>query len=473
MKSLTDRILSVLRDECRLTPDDLITVGVSGGIDSMFLLVQLYEMKLPLIAAVFNHGLRPEAADECRFVLDFCRQKGIPCICGEADVHGYAADKGLGIEEAARQLRYRFLFDTAVQNKAAAVATAHHADDQAETVLLHLLRGSGIDGLGGIRPYSLPNAFSETIPLIRPLLGITRAEIEAFAAETGMPFREDRSNTDTAYTRNRIRHDLIPGLKAEYNPQIVQALCRLAESAAADSEVLEAERESAGKYMSLRFRENGAEWSRKTYQSYRPGLRMRLLRSIFSKLGADVSEIGYSNLKESDKFFINARYNQTIPLMSGIYLRCEGDKAQILNNIKINQWKYPQVSQGWELVTEIRAADPRDLRLWQEKARQHPEMAILDASLAASDPYLRRIRAGERFQPYGNRGHSQKMSDFLINCKIPKEYRPDLAVAADAEGIIWVPGLRVAQRCAISEQTKRIMILKLKKEQTGSGHLEE
>ena len=124
MKSLTDRILSVLRDECRLTPDDLITVGVSGGIDSMFLLVQLYEMKLPLIAAVFNHGLRPEAADECRFVLDFCRQKGIPCICGEADVHGYAADKGLGIEEAARQLRYRFLFDTAVQNKAAALVVA-------------------------------------------------------------------------------------------------------------------------------------------------------------------------------------------------------------------------------------------------------------------------------------------------------------------------------------------------------------
>ena len=121
------------------------------------------------------------------------------------------------------------------------------------------------------------------------------------------------------------------------------------------------------------------------------------------------------------------------------------------------------MSQGWELVTETRVIEPRDLRLWQEKARQHPETAILDANWLALEPCLRRIRPGERFQPYGNGGRSQKLSDFLVNSKVPKEYRPDLAVAADAEGIIWIPGMRVSNRCAISESTKKIMILNLKK----------
>ncbi len=461
--TLHGRILSSLRNECRIDPESRILAAVSGGIDSMFLLTMLHELKLPLTAAVFNHGLRPEAAEECGFVQSYCAGKGIPCVTGEADVRAYAAGQGIGIEEAARELRYRFLFKMAEEQHTAAVATAHHADDRAETVLLHLLRGTGIDGLTGIRPYSLPNAFSGTIPLIRPLLGVTRAEIEAYAAEAGIPFREDRSNADPAYTRNRIRLDLIPRLKADYNPQIVQALCRLAESAGADLEVLGADCEWAEKYMGLRFHENGAEWSRKTYLSYPAGLRLRLLRRILSKLNTDISDIGYHNLKESDEFFVSARYNQTIPLTGVIYLQCRGEKAEILNNVNIKQWKYPQISQGWELTIETRPAEPRDLRLWQEKARQHPEMAVLDAYQTSHAPWLRRIRPGERFDPYGNRGSSQKLSDFLINNKIPKEYRRDLAVAADEMGIIWVPGLRIANRCAVTERTKKIMILKLKK----------
>ncbi len=460
---LHDRILTALRQDCHIDPENRILVGVSGGIDSMFLLTILHELELPLTAAVFNHGLRPEASEECAFVQSFCADKDIPCISGKADVRAFAAEKSVGLEQAARELRYRFLFDSASAAQAAAVATAHHADDQAETVLLHLLRGTGLDGLSGIRPYSLPNAFSKTIPLIRPLLGITRAEIEKFAAESGMRFRQDSSNTDAAYTRNRIRLELIPLLKKDYNPQIVQALCRLAESTSADRDVLEADRESAEKYMGLRFHENGAEWSRKTYLCYPVGLRMRLLRRVLSNLNTDISDIGYQNLKETDHFFVNARYNQTVPLTGEIYLRCRGSKAEILNNVNINQWKYPQLAQGWELVIETREIEPGYLRLWQEKARQHPETAILDMYCIAHTPYLRRIRPGERFQPYGNKGSSQKISDFLINGKVPKEYRPDLAVVSDAEGIIWIPGLRVSNRCAISDHTRKIMILKLKK----------
>ena len=223
---------------------DEVLLGLSGGPDSLCLLHILcllrFEIGFGLSALHLNHKIRGAEADaDAEWVKELCGLLCVPLAVYERDIPAMAKELGITEEDAGRRVRHELLKAEA-EKTGAKVALAHNRDDQAETVLLHLLRGSGIDGLGGIRPYSLPNAFSETIPLIRPLLGITRAEIEAFAAETGMSFREDRSNTDTAYTRNRIRHDLIPGLKAEYNPQIVQALCRLAESAAADSEFAEA-----------------------------------------------------------------------------------------------------------------------------------------------------------------------------------------------------------------------------------------
>ena len=155
------QISSVLEKDCHVVDNDLILVAVSGGIDSMFLLTQLYEMGQPVVAAVFNHGLRPEAVEECEFVENYCRERNILCFRGEADVRAYSLENGLGIEESARKLRYQFLFSTAAENGCTAVATAHHANDQAETVLMHILRGTGIDGLTGMKPYGFLKEYSE------------------------------------------------------------------------------------------------------------------------------------------------------------------------------------------------------------------------------------------------------------------------------------------------------------------------
>ena len=462
MDSLASRIEYSLRNDCRVRPEDKLLVGVSGGLDSVFLLSQLFEIGQPVVAAVFDHGLRPEAAEECDFVENFCAERGILCIRGEGDVRSFSAETGMGIEETARELRYRFLFKTAADNGCAAVATAHHANDQAETVLMHILRGTGIDGLCGIRPIGFLTKYSETIPVIRPLLNISRGEIEKYAAETGMPFREDRSNADTAYLRNRIRQELIPKLEADYNPRIVDSLCRLAGSAAADKELLDGACEDAIRYASFFRFDNGCEWSRRTFGTYSVGLRYRMLRALFSRMGADLSEIGFQHLIAADHFFTKGRYNQTISLLNGFLLRCEGDRAMILTSPDVPQWRYPQFSHGWTLYCETRHIQPKDLPEWQEKARTHPEMAVLDAAQVAGQPVLRKIIPGERFEPYGMGGKSQKLSDFLINNKVPQQYRSDLAAAADKEGVIWVPGLRVSSRCALSPAARRILILKLK-----------
>ena len=461
-------INTTLRNKCHVKEDDKILAGVSGGIDSIFLVTQLHEIGQPVVAAVFHHGLRPEASEECDFVEKYCAERGISCIRGEGDVHSYAAEKGLGIEEAARELRYRFLFQTAADNGCAAIATAHHANDQAETVLMHILRGSGIDGLCAMQPYGFLKAYNETIPLIRPMLDITREEIEAYAAETGMPFREDKTNSDTAYLRNRIRHDLIPKLASDYNPRIVDSLCRLAKSASADKELLDSDCDEALRYAAFYQFDTCCEWSRRTYRSYMPGLRQRMLRSVLSMMGADLSKVGFHHLIVADNILMTGRYNQVIPLIDGYWLCCEGEKALILTDPDRQQWKYPQISQGWALYRETRHIQAKDLPEWVEKARTHPEWAILDANQVAATPFLRKIDPGDRFQPYGMKGKVQKLSDFLINNKVPLQYRSDLVIAADREGIIWVPGHRVSNRCALSDDTRVILILKLKKVEKGS-----
>ncbi len=461
VNDLSARILSSLRSDCHIQPETPVVAGVSGGIDSVFLLAWLHKLGQPLIAAVFNHGLRPEAPEECDFVKAFCSERGIPCILGSGDVRSYAEAGHTGIEAAARELRYRFLFDTAEKKQAAAVITAHHANDRAETVLLHLLRGTGIDGLSGMRPYALPNPFSETIPLTRPLLGVTRAEIEAYMSENGIPYREDSSNSGPEFTRNRIRLDLIPKLEREYNPKIVESLCRLAETASADADILNEITGSTAKYIGALFPDDRVEWSRKAYQAQPDGLRMRLLRLFFSKLVGETTDISYKILKQADDFFLNARYNRIMPVFGKVSLQCEGNKASIINSTNNVQWKYPQLSQGWTLSAETQHISENELPYWIRTAKEHPEWGILDANQVADYPVLRKIRLGERFSPYGMGGRTQKLSDFLINNRIPEPYRADLAVAADEGGIVWIPGLRVSNRCALHPGTHRIMILKL------------
>ena len=215
-----------------------VLCAVSGGVDSMVLLWLLQALgSCDLTAATFDHCLRPGSARDADFVADWCRERGIPCRMGRGDVADYARTSGETVEEAARTLRYRFLESTADQIGADYIATAHHADDNAETVLLHLLRGSGLKGLGGIPP--------RRGRIVRPLLWLTRREIAALAAEQAIPFREDESNADPAYTRNFLRHQVMPLLE-QVNPGVSRTLCRTARTLRRDEECLsELTREAA------------------------------------------------------------------------------------------------------------------------------------------------------------------------------------------------------------------------------------
>lgn len=205
-----------------------VVVAVSGGTDSVALLRGLAVLasgaSCRLAVAHFNHRLRADAAADAEFVAELAGRLGLPCEIGEADTAAAARAAGDGIEAAARSERYRFLQSAAERIGARYVATAHTADDQAETILHRIVRGTGVGGLAGMPRV---RKLSDAVTLIRPMLGLHRDEVLAYLAHLGQPFREDPTNASHAYTRNRIRHGLLPLLKSEYNQDVVAALLRL------------------------------------------------------------------------------------------------------------------------------------------------------------------------------------------------------------------------------------------------------
>jgi tRNA(Ile)-lysidine synthetase-like protein len=241
-------------------PTEPVIVGTSGGPDSVALLHVLVRLSQPAesrrvcacthaeqpclniapIVAHLNHGLRGADADEDqRFVEELAARLGLPCEVGRADVSTEAATQGVGIEEAARQVRRQFLADVACRRGARKIALGHHGDDRAETVLFHILRGTGVEGLAALGPRS-PVLAAEGLEIVRPLIAVRRDPILAYLAPEGLPYREDATNDSAAFTRNRIRGELLPLLREKFNPKVDEALTRLADQAAAASEVLAA-----------------------------------------------------------------------------------------------------------------------------------------------------------------------------------------------------------------------------------------
>lgn len=208
--------------------DVTVVLAVSGGVDSTALLRATAALKLAgpgrLVVGHFHHGLRPAADDDERFVVQLCGELGIACETGRADVATTAQSLGDGVENAARQARYRFLQALAEQHGARLVATAHTADDQAETILHHIIRGTGLAGLAGM-PRCRP--LSPAVSLLRPLLSIRRREVLDYLKKIKQPYRDDESNEDRQFTRNRIRHELMPLLTEQYNVDAVNAILRL------------------------------------------------------------------------------------------------------------------------------------------------------------------------------------------------------------------------------------------------------
>ncbi len=452
---------------CQLDRSAPVLVGVSGGPDSLCLLDALARLQFPLIAAHFDHRLRPGSDQEAERVRSAAFSLKARFVSGSADVAGRAREAHLSIEEAARDLRYRFLFDQARLCSAQAVAVGHTADDQVETVIMHLLRGAGLNGLQGMLYRSLNPTWDAEIPLVRPLLDIWRVETLAYCQERGLQPVFDPTNQDEEFFRNRIRHELIPLLES-YQPQARQNIWRMARLLAGDDEALRAAAEEAfqsclveqsGGYVALRQEE---------FVALPVGLQRRVLRMAIG----DLRNVDFVLVENAVKFALGIQ-GGVVNLLQGLRMVVEDGRLIITSGHLPPDPAWPQIEPGelslnipgevdlclgWRLAG--RWVEQKDLPQFPLQGIS-PWEAWLDADTLPAALCLRRPRPGDRFQPLGMAGHSLKLSDFWINEKLPRRARAAWPLLASSDGIVWVPGFRLAHPYRVQKNTRKALHVQL------------
>jgi len=419
------KVESYIKQNNLICAGERVGVGVSGGVDSMSLLFVLKNLGYRLIALHFEHGIRGEASRaDAAFVREVCAREDIPFLMGSADVPAYAREHKMSLEAAARVLRYEFLMGAGADK----VATAHHMDDNAESVLMNIARGCGIGGLSGID--------ARAGNLVRPFLCVRRAEIEAYAKERSIPHVTDQTNFDMRYTRNRVRHGLMRELE-KINPAATEALCRLSRYAAEYGRVI-------GRLA------DGVPLSPEPGGS---GVSAALLHSLDQPVAAEVllrmcgiagsrADVSRAHI---DAMMALSRTGAEIPVKYGIFAKYNYGRLIIYKKSdRMNDISFcvplgtVTVFPGGTIKKEKGVLDPHNRDKNSECFGRIPEGAV-----------VRTRRPGDVFAPFGS--GEKKLKDFLIAKKIPREARDALPLVADGNRIIWVVGVQVSAVYAVSE----------------------
>jgi tRNA(Ile)-lysidine synthase len=466
--SMLNLVRDVTQKNCFLTKNSSIVIGVSGGVDSLVLL-DLLSQDYQLVVAHYNHHLRPESSQDAQTIETIAEQYSLPFILGEGDVEKFAQANHLSIEEAARDLRYRFLFEQAEKIKAQAVAVGHHADDQVETVLMHLLRGSGLDGLTGMSYRSLPNPWSNKIPLVRPLLKIWRTDIDDYCAENKIIPLNDATNADITYFRNRIRQQLIPEFES-YIPGFRKRLWRTADLIRHDRIILEEKTENVWQALVAKRELDYLVLYYDKFINLPLGLKRRLVRKAIFTLRQDQRDVDYDLVHSVIEFALNPTATMQADL--GLGLRVSIEQNQII----ISDWNTNLPKSQWpQIVTEFKIDIPGELELgkgWVLKAEhpldtvsakndasmnQNPYQAWIDLGDREFKLLVRKRNPGDRFQPLGMGGRSMKISDLMVNEKIPRRARADWPLVCSGDDIVWIPGFHIAHSFRITDHSQQIV----------------
>ena len=421
---------------CRLHGREAVVCAFSGGPDSTALLLELVRLRDagslgPLYAGHFEHGIRgQEALDDLAFCRELCLQLGVPLFSESADVPAYAAAHGLSQETAARQLRYGFLRRLKSALGADVIALGHHRDDQAETVLLHLVRGSGRKGLTGMAPRSGD--------LVRPLLGVGRADILSYLTERHQPYRLDSTNALTDASRNRLRQEGMAALAA-INPQAAEHIAACADKLRAEDEYLD------GLARAAMVKANG---SRRALSSLPPVLRDRTALLLLREVTDDFTEADVARL--TDLFTLPS--GRTVPLRGHWIARADGDRLTI-GPAAAEESFCAALTVGEPLVTPWGVFRTE----WVPKALLPCPACegYLDGDRLMGRLTLRQAQVGDRFTPLGMEG-SKLLSDYYIDRKMARTARRT-PILADEEGPVFIPGGTVADRVKIRDGTKRIL----------------
>ena len=469
-------VLRTLCGELRVRPGGRIVVAVSGGGDSMALLRILHrldasgECPLELIVAHLDHGLRDESPGEAAFVGEAARSLGLPFRQTRVDIEAAARRDGMGVEEAARNARYNFFTRVAREERASLIATGHTADDQAETVLMRLIRGAGIEGLEAIPPrrraVSLP-----PVDVIRPLLAQVRGALRDYLKAVGQSWRSDPTNRIPDRLRTRVRHELLPLLETNYNPAIRRQLVRTAATMADAADWLRTELD----HLVRRF-ENRSGHVLADVQALAKLPRIHalgVLRRLLIEAGVSADRLGRDHLERVFALTDHAPEEKSVELPDGVRV-CRQEDVLTLETPGApsppRRWRQRTVAVpgrttskpgGFAVTFEIVSAD--DIKgVRPDETNSHGEAddsvvtELFDADRLGEVVMVRPRRPGDRWRPLGAPGR-RKLKDSLIDAGVPPEARERIVVVEDAKGrIAWASPLRIADHVKITDRTRRV-----------------
>jgi len=438
-------LLTIVRDTIlkynMLQPDSQVIAAVSGGADSMAMLHCLAALGyLPVVVHV-EHGIRGiSSRADSDFVKQYCRERNIPFRLVSVDVPAYAAENKIGTEQAARALRYEALRDAAAE-LSCPIAVAHHIDDQAETVLLHLLRGSGLNGLCGMQPVA--------DGIIRPLLFVCRKQIEAFCKENALPYVTDETNTDITYKRNRIRHELLPLLK-EYNPDITASLSRTADLLQGDALLLEQQTETLAEKL-LTQNENTIIIKANLLRNLPVGAQRRLIRKALTLLRGP-QDIEQKHI-EAVVQLLQGQSGKRLSICNGIGCKLSYNQLAFYTELpQKSAYCYPFLPNKTFLFGEIEVQG----KLTAKMGRHTAHCEYLDRDKLPHNLQLRTRLEGDYIYPLGMTGRA-KLKKYLIDRKIPSEQREKLVLLAHESEILAIIGLTVSRHAAVEQSSQNIL----------------
>ncbi len=460
------RILTFIRSRGLLPAGACVLVAVSGGPDSTALLLVLSrlreELGLGLTAGHFDHMLRSraEADEDARFVRLLADSLGVPVVTGRGDVRARARRQGESVEDAARRLRFRFLVRAARKAGATVVAVGHTLDDRAETVLLHIVRGSGLDGLAAM-PARAPWPFGKGPEIARPLLALRRADTERYCRESGVEPRRDPTNDLLVATRNRVRHEVMPVLR-RLNPRVEEALTRLAEAAGRDLSFIESFLEPAWRLATGRDR-GGITIDRRYLERLDVATTSRTLRRAAAEVSGGRVDLKWEDVERVLGSLNKRRAKTSLP----------GGLVAVTDPWVVTIWPgQPPRAAG---IPQVPLAVPGKTRAggWTIEAREEnspkkgPEPGPYEVMVDSGSMWawwVRSRRPGDRLRPLGL-GGTKKVQDILVDAKVPAEERDGLPIVVDERGIVWVVGHCIDERVKVTSGTRQVVHLRALREE--------
>lgn len=454
---MKDKVLSIVRKYNLIKENENIVVGVSGGPDSMALLYVLLDIRdsinFNIHMAHVNHGVRGnDARKDQLFVEEQAKKLSLPYYTKNVDMIAYGKKRGITSEEAGRELRYGFFREILKKQGGGKIAVAHNKNDQAETLIMRFMRGTGVDGLKGM----------EFIykDIIRPILSIDRQEIEKYIENREIETVLDKTNLQPIYTRNKVRLELIPYIQENFNPNIVNTLWRMSRVSAIDSNFLEEYTEKKYNKLVKKEEENSIILDGGKLYSLDKSIQQRVIRNAIQKINGSFQGITEIQILSVLNLILKGKTGKGVNLINNIVARVNYDELIIEKDNKVDTDDYLYKFYYLGVVNLEELGYSFNMEIIENRTKIEFEKSkyikYFDLDKIKGDLSVRNRRAGDRFSPFGMKG-TKKLKDYFIDEKVPKELRDKNPLIVDEKNILWVVGYRTNEKYRVTKDTKRIL----------------